>query len=88
MDRQRTQLAVTRVQPLPAPRQDKFPISRQIKAAYNLDPAPRILTRSPALSTIFFDDPHPLRSPIITEHCAAAGQITRAARNAAILAAP
>jgi hypothetical protein len=46
----------------------------------------RILTRSPALSTLFFGDPGALRSPIITEHCAAADQITRAACNAAISA--
>jgi hypothetical protein len=45
------------------------------------------LTRSAALSTIFFRDPPPLRSPIMTERCAAAVQITRAARSAAISAA-
>jgi hypothetical protein len=34
----------------------------------------------------FFRNPGSLRSPIITEHCAAADQITRAACNAAISA--
>jgi hypothetical protein len=50
----------------------------------NLKPLSGILTRSPALSTIFFRDPRRVRSPFISERCAVAVQITRAARNAAI----
>src|SRR6266851_6393321 len=49
------------------PLRGRSKVRRQLRAA-------RILTRSPALSTIFFRNPRLLRSPIISERCAGADQ--------------